>query len=226
MPARPLPETALFDLDGTLVDNFTAIHLCTNQVLETMGFAPVSYETVCGSVGGGALRTMTRLVGEANAKTAARLYLDHFPAVMLEGVRVYAGAREILAALRARGVKVAVLTNKDHDNSVRLLAHLGMDGLLDGVFGTNVVPWRKPHPGFTHYALGRLGDRSAATACMVGDSPFDIETARQGGLAAAHAVTTGTHRAEELAPHNPDTLHADLAGLARDAWGIEIAASL
>lgn len=222
MPARELPQTALFDLDGTLVDNFKAIHLCTNQVLQVMGFAPVTYETVCGSVGGGALRTMTRLVGEGNAETAARLYLEHFPSVMFEGVEVYAGAREILAALRAQGVTVAVLTNKDHRNSLRLLSHLGMDRDLDGIFGTNAVPWRKPHPSFTHHALSQLGNRSAATACMVGDSPFDIETARKGGLAAAHAVTTGTHKAEELAPHGPDTLHPDLSSLAREAWGLQI----
>lgn len=222
MPAHALPQTVLFDLDGTLVDNFKAIHLCTNQVLQVMGFAPVSYETVCGSVGGGALRTMTRLVGEANAETAARLYLEHFPSVMLEGVEVYPGAREILPALRARGVTVAVLTNKDHGNSLRLLAHLGMDKDLDGIFGTNAVPWRKPHPSFTHYALSQLGNRSAATACMVGDSPFDIDTARKAGLAAAHAVTTGTHKADELAPHGPDTLHPDLRSLAVEAWGVEI----
>lgn len=221
MAQRPLPETVLFDLDGTLVDNFTAIHLCTNQVLEVMGFGPVSYETVCGSVGGGALRTMTKLVGEANAATAAKLYLDHFRSVMLEGVKVYPGAREILKALRSHGVTVAVLTNKDHGNSIELLVHLGMSEDTDGIFGTNVVPWRKPHPGFTHYALAQLG-REASTACMVGDSPFDIETARQGGLAAAHAVATGTHKAEELAPHRPDTLHPDLPTLAREAWGVSL----
>ncbi len=221
MSTRPLPETVLFDLDGTLVDNFTAIHLCTNQVLEVMGFGPVSYETVCGSVGGGALRTMTKLVGEANAATAVKLYLDHFRSVMLKGVKVYPGAREILKALRSRGVTVAVLTNKDHGNSIELLAHLGMSEDTDGIFGTNVVPWRKPHPGFTHYALAQLG-RAASAACMVGDSPFDIDTARQGGLASAHAVATGTHKAEELAPHGPDTLHPDLPTLAREVWGIRL----
>lgn len=222
MPAHPLPQTVLFDLDGTLVDNFTAIHLCTNQVLEVMGFGPVSYEEVCGSVGGGALRTMTKLVGEANAATAAKLYLDHFPSVMFEGVRVYAGAREILRALRARGVKVAVLTNKDHGNSIKLLVHLGMSDDTDGIFGTNVVPWRKPHPGFTHYALAQLGGLSPSTACMVGDSPFDIETARQGGLASAHAVATGTHKAEELAPHGPDSIHPDLPSLAKELWDVAL----
>ena len=200
-------DCVLFDLDGTLVDNFEAIHRCANDVMRMMGMPERSFEEVKRSVGGAAKATMTRLVGEANAPTAIRLYLEHFPSVMFEGLRVYPGARELLPALRSRGIKVAVLTNKDHTNSLRLLAHLGMDKDLDGIFGTNVVPWRKPEAAFTH---------------LVGDSPFDIETARNGKLAFAHAVTTGSHTAEELAPHGPDTLHPGLPELAREIWGIAL----
>jgi phosphoglycolate phosphatase len=222
MPSARPPETVLFDLDGTLVDNFDAIATAANHVLQVMGFAPLPREVICNSVGGGALGTMARLVGKENAPTATRLYLDHFPTVMFEGLRVYPGARELIRALRARGTVVAVLTNKDHTNSLRLLAHLGMDGDLDGIFGTNAVPWRKPDPSFTRYALDKLGGRAAAGAEMVGDSPYDIATARQGGLAAARVVATGTHSLEQLAADNPDSGHPDLIALARDAWGMEL----
>lgn len=218
---RP-PQTVLFDLDGTLVDNFDAIALAANQVFEIMGLPQQSKATICNSVGGGALGTMARLVGEGNAATATRLYLEHFPSVMLEGVRVYAGARELIKALRAQGATVAVLTNKDHTNSLKLLAHLKMDSELDGIFGTNAVPWRKPDPAFTHYVLGKLGNRSAAGTEMIGDSPFDIATARQGGLAAARVVATGTHSLTELAEYSPDSGHPDLPTLAREAWGMEV----
>ena len=216
-----LPQTVLLDLDGTLVDNFVAIHRCANDVMKIMGLPERSFAEVKKSVGGAAKATMTRLVGEANAPTAIRLYLEHFPTVMFEGLEVYPGAREILPALRSRGIKVAVLTNKDHSNSLKLLAHLGMDKDLDGIFGTNLVPWRKPEAAFTHHALSQL-KMPAGTACLVGDSPFDIETARNAGLASAHAVTTGSHTAEELLPHHPDTLHPDLPSLAYELWGIQL----
>jgi len=222
MPADRPPETVLFDLDGTLVDNFDAISTAANHVLEVMGFAPLPREVICNSVGGGALGTMARLVGKENAPTATSLYLEHFPSVMFEGLRVYPGAREILRALRARGTVVAVLTNKDHTNALRILAHLGMDKDLDGIFGTNAVPWRKPDPAFTTYALGKLGNRTAAAAEMIGDSPYDIATARQGGLSAARVVATGTHSLEELAKDRPDSGHPDLPTLAREAWGMGI----
>ena len=55
---------------------------------------------------------------------------------------------------------------------------------------------------------------------MVGDAPFDIATARNGKLAAIHGVTTGSHTAEELAPHAPDTVHPGLTELGREAFGL------
>jgi phosphoglycolate phosphatase-like HAD superfamily hydrolase len=55
---------------------------------------------------------------------------------------------------------------------------------------------------------------------MVGDSPFDISTARNGKLAAIHCVTTGSHTAEELAPYAPDTVHDSLPELGRELFGL------
>ena len=40
--ARPLPQTVLFDLDGTLVDNFEAIHRCYDDVMSMMGLPSVT----------------------------------------------------------------------------------------------------------------------------------------------------------------------------------------
>ena len=217
--ARPLPETVLFDLDGTLVDNFEAIHRCYDDVMSMMGLPSVTLEEIRRAVGGSVNVTVTKLAGEANAPTASRLFREHFPSVMFHGLRTYPGCREILEELRRRGVKVAVYTNKDDTNSRQIMEHLGLAGLLDGVYGTNVHPWRKPQAEFSQFVLSSL--RAAADrTVMVGDSPFDIATARNGGLAAIHCVTTGSHTAEELAPHAPDTVHAGLAELGREVFGL------
>ncbi|MFM7743669.1 MAG: HAD family hydrolase, partial [Verrucomicrobiota bacterium] len=201
--ARPLPETVLFDLDGTLVDNFEAIHRCYDDVMGMMGLPSVSLEQIRRAVGGSVNVTVVKLAGEANAPTATRLFREHFPSVMYHGLRAYPGCREILGGLRQRGVRVAVYTNKDEANSKKIMEHLGLDDVLDGVYGTNVHPWRKPQPEFTQYVLSSLKARPESTV-MVGDSPFDIAAARNGRLAAIHCVTTGSHTAEELAPHAPD----------------------
>lgn len=217
--ARPLPETVLFDLDGTLVDNFEAIHRCYDDVMTMMGLPSVTLEQIRKAVGGSVNVTVVKLAGEANAPTATRLFREHFPSVMYHGLRAYPGCREILTGLRARGVRVAVYTNKDDANSRKIMEHLGLDGLLDGVYGTNVHPWRKPQPEFSQFVLSSMKARPETTV-MVGDSPFDIATARNGGLAAIHCVTTGSHTAEELAPHGPDTVHAGLTELAREVFDL------
>ena len=217
--ARPLPETVLFDLDGTLVDNFEAIHRCYDDVMGMMGLPGVTLEQIRRAVGGSVNVTVVKLAGEANAPTATRLFREHFPAVMYHGLRTYPGCREILVGLRAKGVRVAVYTNKDDANSKKIMEYLGLDDAVDAVFGTNVHPWRKPQPDFTHFVLSTL-KADAARTVMVGDSPFDISTARNGKLAAIHCVTTGSHTAEELAPYAPDTVHAGLPELGRELFGL------
>jgi phosphoglycolate phosphatase len=217
--AQDLPETVLFDLDGTLVDNFEAIHRCYDDVMRMMGLPSVTLEQIRRAVGGSVNVTVVKLAGEANAPTATRLFREHFPAVMYHGLRVYPGCAELLTALRARGVRTAVYTNKDEENSKKIMAHLGLDHLFDGIHGTNVHPWRKPQKEFTHYVVSSMKADPRRTV-MVGDSPFDIATARNGGLAAVHCVTTGSHTAEELAPHAPDSVHAGLAELQRDIFGL------
>jgi HAD superfamily hydrolase (TIGR01509 family) len=217
--ARPLPQTVLFDLDGTLVDNFEAIHRCYDDVMSMMGLPSVTLEQIRRAVGGSVNVTVVKLAGEANAPTATRLFREHFPSVMFHGLRVYPGCQELLETLRAQGVRTAVYTNKDDANSKKIMEHLGLDDLFDGIYGTNAHPWRKPQPEFTHYVLGSMRADAARTV-MVGDSPFDIATARNGKLAAIHCVTTGSHTAEELAPHAPDTVHAGLAELGREAFGL------
>ena len=216
---RPLPETVLFDLDGTLIDNFVAIHRCYDDVMGMMGLPSVTLEQIRRAVGGSVNITVVKLAGEANAPTASRLFREHFPSVMTHGLRTYPGCREILVGLRAKGVRVAVYTNKDDANSKKMMGYLGLAELLDGVYGTHVHQWRKPQPEFTHFVLSSLRADPTRTV-MVGDSPFDIAAARNGKLAAIHCVATGSHTAEELAPHAPDTVHAGLAELGREVFGL------
>jgi phosphoglycolate phosphatase len=207
-------QTVLFDLDGTLIDNFTAIHRTFLDVVRILGVPPVSCQEVINAVGGSITVTMRRLVGEAQADEAVRLYLQHFPSVMFEGLRVYDGVIVLLSALKRRGFRLVVYTNKDASAARRILEHLDMVHWFDGIFGTNEVPWRKPEPQFTRFVIDKLG-ADAATTIMVGDSPFDIDTARNGNLAAVYCVTTGSHSAEKLTEYSPDGIFSGFAELGR-----------
>ena len=86
--------------------------------------------------------------------------------------------------------------------------------------GAGDTPWLKPDPRLTTAVLEALG-APRATACLVGDSPFDAETARNVGLP-AFLVTTGTHDRAALLAAGVDRSFPDLAALARGIFGLEI----
>lgn len=197
-------RTVLFDLDGTLIDNFTAIHRCYSDVAKTMGLVPKSLAAIRAAVGGSISLTMSRLIGDELAPEGVRRFRAHFPEVMFEGVFVLPGVKWILRHLRERGVRVAVFTNKDADATNALLAHLGLTPLLDAAFGTGTekMPWRKPQREYSEAVLSAM-DAVPAETLMVGDSPFDIRAAGAVGMPVA-CVATGTHMPETLLPALPD----------------------
>jgi phosphoglycolate phosphatase len=211
-------RTVLFDLDGTLLDHLPAIHRCYAHTLPQLGRPAPTREQVRHAIGGGLENAMRRFVSEAELPRALVLYRAYWDQTMLDGVELMPGARELLRALHAAGVTLAVLTNKHGPSSRRICQHLGIDQLLEGVFGAGDTPWLKPDPQLTAHALATL-QADAATACLVGDSPFDAETARRGGIQ-GFFVTTGTHSAEELRAAGAELVFPDLPALAREAFAL------
>ncbi|MDQ5980641.1 MAG: phosphoglycolate phosphatase, partial [Verrucomicrobiota bacterium] len=141
------------------------------------------------------------------------IYRPHWHATMLDDAEILPGAKELLAALRARGVKTAVFTNKHGPSSRAVCAHLGLAPLLDGNFGATDTPWLKPAPAFAQHVLKQLG-ADAKTTLLVGDSPFDVQAAQNAGFAFI-GVTTGTHTADELRAAGAGRVCAGLPEVAR-----------
>jgi phosphoglycolate phosphatase len=213
-------QTVLFDLDGTLLDHLPAIHRSYAYTLPQLGRPAPTREQVRRAIGGGLEDAMRRLVPEADLSRALAIYRAYWDRTMLDGVELMPGAGELLRILHAQGCTLAVLTNKHGFSSRRVCEHLGIAPLLRGVFGALDTPWLKPDPRLTAHVLTTLG-ADPATACLVGDSPFDAETARQGAFP-AFLVTTGTHSADELRAVGAEHIYPDLATLARVAFATEL----
>lgn len=198
-------RTVLFDLDGTLIDNFTAIHRCYSDVAKSLGLVPQSLDVLRATVGGSISMTMSKLIGDELAPEGVRRFREHFHEVMFEGAFVLPGVKWILRHLRERGIRTVVFTNKDHDATLALLDYLGLAEFFDAAFGTNTpeMPWRKPQREFSEAVLAALGANAAETL-MVGDSPFDIQAAGTVGMPVA-CVATGTHMPETLLSAIPDS---------------------
>jgi phosphoglycolate phosphatase len=208
------PSCVLFDLDGTLIDHFKAIHRCHSHAMTRLGLPAPTMTQVRAAVGGGVELAVERLVGPERKAAALEIYRPHWNATMLEDVEILPGAREILAALRQRGARTAVFTNKHGPSSRAVCAHLGLDRLLDGNYGATDTPWLKPDVRFARHVTAQLG-ADAASTLLVGDSPFDCEAARNAGFAFI-AVATGTHTADELRAAGAQLVCTDLAEVARE----------
>ena len=204
-------RTVLFDLDGTLVDHFAAIHRSHTHTMLQLGLPAPTLAQVRSAVGGGLELAISRLAGPEHLAAALAIYRPYWDATMLDDVELLPGARELLTALTQAGVQVAVFTNKHGPSSRRVCHHLGISDLLAGNFGATDTAWLKPQREFADRALKSLHASAAATA-LVGDSPFDLAAAQNAGID-FYGVTTGTHNDAELRDAGAQQVYPNLAAL-------------
>ena len=207
-------RTFLFDLDGTLIDHFAAIHRAHSHALRSLGFPEPSLAEVRAAVGGGLERAIGRLAGPDRVEEALSFYRPYWNATMLDDVVLLPGARELLEKLHQQGATLAVLTNKHGPSSRRICDHLGITPMLRAVYGAGDTAWLKPQPEFGRHALEEL-QADAATTLLVGDSPWDVEAALNGGFP-CWCVTTGTHSFSELIAAGATNVFPNLMALGRD----------
>lgn len=127
---------------------------------------------------------------------AGRLGLDaaQLPALMAafpyeRFLRPVAGAREVLGKLRARGLRIGVLSNT-LPSIDRTLEAAGLDDLVDVAVASCTVGAHKPEAGAFLAALERLG-LPAAAVLFVDDRAENVEAARALGMPAALIDHTG-----------------------------------
>jgi phosphoglycolate phosphatase len=196
--------TVLFDLDGTLIDHLKAIHRCHARTLRQLGLPEPTMAAVRAAVGAGLETALARLAGPERVAEALPIYSAHWDATMLDDVELMPGARDLLEQLRAAGAACAVLTNKRGPSARAVCEHLSLAPLLAGIFGAGDTPWLKPDPRFVRHVLAEL-QAAPATTCLVGDSPYDLDTARNASLTFI-GVATGTHSVEQLREAGAETV--------------------
>jgi len=189
-------KTILLDLDGTLVDAFTTIHRAYCHTLPQFGKPAPTLDEVRRAVGGGLRDAMGHFLPQDQIDAALPIHRAFTQKILLDDLRPMPGALELVRDLHTRGVQLAVYTNKDSATSRRVCAHLGLTPLLAGIYAAGDTPWLKPEPELASHVLRELG-ASPESTLLVGDSPFDVEAAHNGGFL-CWAVTTGTHSANAL----------------------------
>jgi HAD superfamily hydrolase (TIGR01509 family) len=204
----PRYDPLLLDLDGTIVDAFTTIHRAYQHTLPRFGRPSPTMTEVRRAVGGGIENAMRHFLPEPLIADAVKVHVEYTNSILLEDVKLLPGAMDMVRAQRDAGVKLAVFTNKRGEHARLVCAHLGLTPYLTGIFGARDTPWLKPQPEFAAHVLQTLGAR-ADRALLIGDSPFDVQSAHNGGFA-CWCVTTGTHDADQLRTAGAEAVYEDL----------------
>ena len=184
---------ALFDLDGTVLNTLDDLADATNAVLAANTLPLRTRDEVRRFVGNGVRKLIERAVpaGTDEALTD-KVYADfkaYYGAHCAIKTRPYDGIPEMLRALRAAGVRTAVISNKA-DFAVQNLVKQYFGELFDAALGEDVAKRpTKPAPDMVYHVLEALG-ACAAEAVYIGDSDVDILTAQNAGLPAI-GVTWG-----------------------------------
>lgn len=177
--------TAVFDLDGTLIDSLEDIADAVNFGLEKMGYAPHPLPSFKGFVGNGALKLCERALGEHGDEEKTKKLHEYFSLYYnehcMDKTKPYEGIHELLNTLKNNGIKLCAASNKPHDFTKLLIEKIFGEGTFSVILGKQASRPVKPDPAIISDILKELGENKE-NAVMIGDSNVDITTALNAGI--------------------------------------------
>lgn len=196
-------RTVLFDLDGTLIDSIRLIIDSYHHTLATHGIAPRSDAEWLAGIGTPLWVQFGEWAHDAETMQAmVATYREYNLAHHDARITPYPGVIGMVEAVRARGVRMGVVTSKNNSGARRGLKLIGVEAAMDVVIGADDVQNPKPHPEPIHRAIEQLGVAAESTI-YVGDSLHDMHAGRAAGVRTG-AVLWGPFGREHLAPSAPD----------------------
>jgi phosphoglycolate phosphatase len=194
-------QAVIFDFDGTLLDTLRDLAESVNTVLNRSGFPEHSLEAYRHFVGEGIEELARRVLpeGHRDEATITRTLTDvreEYRQRWPNHTRPYEGIPELLDALTARRVRMAIVTNKPDDSTRTMAARLLPKWKFDVIVGATTDLPRKPDPKGALEAARRLRLPPGAFV-YVGDSDIDMKTANAAGMYAV-GVLWGFRSADEL----------------------------
>ena len=220
---NPMFDLIMFDLDGTLIETAPEICDAVNDTLRHFELKAVTQQQVNDWIGHGTRELLIQALAFGhNTDVASVRASDCLGLITAEfdqhyqrrcGTRshLYPQVRETLIALRQRGVKLAVVTNKEGRYTATVLGAHQLAPLLDSVVSGDTLATKKPDPAGIQSCLSRFGV-SRDRALFVGDSSIDVATARNAGVA-VWALPYGYNMGQPIEACAPDRVIADCSAL-------------
>jgi len=181
-------KAIIFDLDGTLIDSAPDLRTACNKLLEAHQRRPITMEETKKFVGNGAAKLVERAFAAtgnpAQKQEIAPLtegFLEFYAGHEADETQPYPGVMAVLDQLAGQGYRLSLCTNKPKAPTGNLLRDLGMSGFFELVLGGDELARKKPDPQMIHHVLEKM-NVAPEEAVMVGDSPNDIDAAKNAGV--------------------------------------------
>ena len=177
-------KTALFDLDGTLIDSRGDLAKAVNLTRQDFDLPPRPVAEVVACVGEGVRVLIERAIPELPMHWDAMLVRQqvHYQQHCLDQTSLYEGVAESLNTLHADGWRLAVITNKPACFTHTILEGLGLTGLFQAVVGGGECDRLKPDPAPLYLAARRMDCVLTEADWMIGDHFTDLAAGRSAGI--------------------------------------------
>ncbi len=179
-------KAVIFDLDGTLLDTLEDIAGATNRVLREKSFPAHKLDAYRYFVGDGSKMLITRALPEDKRDedtvfTCFKIFIKDYGQNWKINTKPYEGITEMLDALKDRGVKMSVLSNKQHEFTKRCVTEFLSNWSFDVVLGQRDKFPRKPAPAGA-IKIARQIDMLPSDFLYLGDTAIDMKTAIAAGM--------------------------------------------
>ncbi len=178
-------ENVLFDLDGTIINSFLGISRCFKHALKGMGRDIPSDEFLLKCVGPPLEYSFKNFfnMSEEEASEGVRRYRERYADIGVLECELIDGAKECLKDLKDSGFKIMLATSKPEPFAVKILKNLDVYGYFHVVCGSDFDVLLKTKTDIIREALKRGGIFEPRSCIMVGDRRYDIEGAKNVGMA-------------------------------------------
>ena len=206
----------LLDIDGTLLDSNDAHARAWVETGEELGYA-IRFDAVRPLIGMGGDKVLPMLTGLAEESAEGQRVLARrgqiFRERHLASCEPFPGVQDLLARMGRDGLELVIATSASGDDLKALVERAGIGDLIDGATHADEAEESKPDPDIVHAALKRAGE-PADRAVMIGDTPYDVEAARNAGVRIIAVRCGGWWNDADLS--GADAVYDDPAAILRD----------
>lgn len=201
-------KSAIFDLDGTLLDTLEDLAYAGNSVLATRGFPQHPVEAYKHFVGDGLKVLMERITpakaGDDEIQTCCGLFNEIYDKCWDNKSRPYPGIIDMLKALKGNGIRCGVLSNKPHQFTEIYIERFFTPDAFEVVFGQREGVEKKPDPAGA-FEIADIMQIQPSECIYVGDTSVDMQTGKSAGMFTI-GVLWGFREKEELLQNNADMI--------------------